>query len=258
MALLSSSGPAAAAADSSSLIQVAYKMHETAMLHAKLFFDTYVKSPCSIVDIGAQDVNGSLRSVAPAGGSYTGVDFAPGKGVDVVTCDPYNLPFEDASFDIAVASSCFEHSEFFWLTFLDVLRVIKPHGLFYLNVPANGLFHRYPVDCWRFYPDSGTALQNWARRSGIDAELLESFTGPQDGGLWNDFVAVFVKDWTEAQRYPDRIVHHYPSATNALVSGSAEIQNEQIWPEDQRRLTHRIERRLRQLIRKPRVRWVAR
>jgi SAM-dependent methyltransferase len=219
-------------------------MHKTAMLHGRLFFESYVTAPASIVDIGAQDVNGSLRSVAPEGCTYTGVDFVTGRGVDVVISDAYSLPFEDETFDVAVTSSCFEHSEFFWLTFLEVLRVLKPHGLLYLNVPSNGPFHRYPVDCWRFYPDSGVALQNWARRGGIDAALLESFIGPQNTGAWNDFIGVFVRSAGEAARYPRRIIETYPSFTNGLIGGRDGFINEHFWPEDQRKLPRRIERKL--------------
>ena len=31
--------------------------------------------------------------------------------------------------------------------------MLRPAGLFYLNAPSNGDFHRYPVDCWRIMPD---------------------------------------------------------------------------------------------------------
>ena len=180
-------------------------MHNSAMAYGKLFFDTYVKDRGAnlIVDIGAQDVNGSLRSVAPEGCSYTGVDFVEGKGVDVIITDPYSLPFPDDAFDACVCSSCFEHSEFFWLLFNEILRILRPNGVLYVNAPSNGLFHRYPVDCWRFYPDSGMALQNWGRRSGYNVVLLESFIGAQQQDNWNDCVLVFVKDGAHVDRYPE-------------------------------------------------------
>ena len=56
-------------------------MHDSAMQFAKQFFDLYVenKSDVKIVDIGAQDVNGSLRSVAPRNCQYMGVDFSAAK-----------------------------------------------------------------------------------------------------------------------------------------------------------------------------------
>jgi SAM-dependent methyltransferase len=217
------------------------------MLHAQLFFDTYVTVPASIVDIGAQDVNGSLRSVAPEGCPFTGVDFVDGRGVDVVIEDAYRLPFADGAFDVALSSSCFEHSEFFWLTFLEVLRILKPAGLFYLNVPSNGPFHRYPVDCWRFYPDSGVALQNWARRNGIDTLMLESFVGPKRTGAWNDLVAVFVKSKAEEARYPNRIINRYQAFTNGKVAGEESFSRERFWPEDQSSLPQRLGRRIKRI-----------
>jgi SAM-dependent methyltransferase len=155
------------------------------------------------------------------------------------------MPLPDASFDVAVTSSCFEHSEFIWLTYLENLRILKPPGLLYLNVPSNGPFHRYPVDCWRFYPDSGVALQNWARRNGVQALMLESFTGPQNTGAWNDFVAVFVKDAKETKHYPRRIMSHYSHVTNGLVAGDDQFINERFWTADQATLPRRALRRIR-------------
>jgi len=76
-----------------------------------------------------------------------GVDVMAGRNVDVQLSDPYRLPFEDESVVVVMSSSSFEHSEMFWLLFLEVLRVLRPQGLFYLNVPSNGHFHRWPVDC---------------------------------------------------------------------------------------------------------------
>jgi SAM-dependent methyltransferase len=210
-------------------------MHDTAMSFGKTFFDTYLAKAqgLTILDIGSLDVNGALRSVAPAGNTFIGVDFAEGKGVDRVITDPYHLPFEDNSVDACVSSSCFEHSEFFWLVFNDILRILKPSGLLYINVPSNGHFHRYPVDCWRFYPDSGRALQNWGRRSGFNVAMLESFTGRQASAIWNDFVAVFVKDEAHAADYPRRMRDSVPNHMNGQVHGSSDISNYQEKAEDQ-------------------------
>lgn len=192
-------------------------MHQSAMSYGEIFFQQYLNgaidiSNLKIVEIGSLNVNGALRDVAPTNANYIGLDFAEGNGVDIVIDDPYHLPLDDNSADIVVSSSCFEHSEFFWLVFLEVMRVLKKDGVFYLNAPSNGFFHQWPVDCWRFYPDAGHALVNWAKRNGYSAKLLESFIGkhsegtiPQ-GGMWNDFVAVFVKDSEHATKYPFRIV----------------------------------------------------
>lgn len=190
-----------------------------------------------MIEIGSQDVNGSLRSTCPSHFEYIGVDFVQGKGVDVVITDPYSLPFDSESADLLISSSCFEHSEMFWLVFLEILRILKPGGIFYLNAPYNGGFHRFPVDCWRFYPDSGRALITWAKRNGINAQMLESYTSnqvPED--TWNDFVAVFVKDENMASLFPHRILDTKADITNGLVIGSDQFRNLTVWPEDKKKL----------------------
>lgn len=217
-------------------------MHPTALYNCDSFFKTYSPSfPTNfrprILEIGSQDVNGSLRSLAPPQSDYLGVDFVAGRGVDLVLSDPYKLPFEDMSFDIALSSSCFEHSEMYWLVFLEVMRVLRPRGLFYLNAPSNGLFHRYPLDCWRFYPDSGRALVTWARRNGIQAELLESYISTQVGGIWNDFVAVFVRDERHISDFPQRILHTKTDVMNGVMHGHNEFVRPSTMSEDQYKLS---------------------
>jgi SAM-dependent methyltransferase len=216
-------------------------MHPTAMTNSKQFFDCYspfIRSDecAKVVEIGSKDVNGTIRRNCPPEFGYVGVDFEPGKGVDVVLADPYTLPFEDGSADMVVSSSCFEHCEMFWLVFLEIMRVLKPHGLFYLNVPSNGGFHRYPVDCWRFYPDSGGALVTWARRNGMNAMLLESYTSTQVGDKWNDFVTVFLKDQAQAARYPNRILDSKDDYNNGLTDRSKDLLHFSPMPEDQRKM----------------------
>ena len=210
-------------------------MHDTAMEIGAAFFNTYLEdgNDLTIVDIGSQDVNGSLRSVAPKNNKYIGLDFESGKGVDVVITDPYSLPFENESVDVAVSSSCFEHSEFFWLLFNESLRILKPTGLLYINAPSNGWYHRYPVDCWRFYPDSGVALQNWSKRSGYKCALLESFIGMRKDELWNDFTAVFVKDEGYRAHYSKRIQDTSTPFENGRRYGSEDIINFSLQSQDQ-------------------------
>lgn len=222
-------------------------MHDTAYRYCKLFHDQYVSLPNpneptsqTILEIGSQNVNGSLRGIFDIHPKryYCGVDFEQGPGVDEVLEDPYKLPFSNNTFDVVVSSSVFEHSEMFWLLFLEVIRVLKPSGLFYLNAPSNGDFHRWPVDCWRFYPDSGRALVTWARHVGYNTSLLESFIGEQDKDIWNDFVAVFVKDENFKYMYPSRIQDVITDYTNGIVDEYIDDRFKQYEPipEDRRRI----------------------
>ena len=208
------------------------------MSNGKRFFDTYVaKMPGpTIVEIGSQNVNGSLREVSPAGARYIGLDFVEGEGVDVVLSDPYRIPLDPETADVVVCSSCFEHSEMFWLVFLEALRILKPGGVFYINVPSNGAFHRYPVDCWRFYPDSGHAMVTWAQRNGLRPLLLESYTARQHSDIWNDFVAVFLKDERTLAEHPDRILATHDAFENGWMHGGDGFLRENNFPEDLQRI----------------------
>lgn len=219
-------------------------MHPTAMSNGKRFFDTYVakKRAPTVVEVGSQNVNGSLREVCPSGARYVGLDFVEGAGVDVVLSDPYRIPLDSDFADVVVSSSCFEHSEMFWLVFLEALRVLKPSGVLYLNAPSNGAFHRYPVDCWRFYPDAGRAMETWARHNGLRTLLLESYTARQHEDIWNDFVAVFLKDEEYIEEYPGRILGTHDSFENGWLHGCEGLLRESGLPEDLQRI-QALERR---------------
>jgi SAM-dependent methyltransferase len=201
-------------------------MHPTALLHAQKFAEVYIGGRAvSVVEVGSQHINGTIRDVVP-GAPYTGVDTADANGVDIVLEDFYTLPFDDESVDVVVCSSVFEHSQLFWVTFLEIMRVLKPNGLFYVNAPSNGGgLHQYPVDCWRFFPDCGGALVLWAERNGLQPALLESFVGNKQGDIWNDFVGVFVKDKDYAHEYQDRMTNTLTAFVNGVVLGSTEYRN---------------------------------
>lgn len=213
-------------------------MHPSALVNCSAFFDAYSRSIAQItenpkvLEIGSQNINGSIRDCCPPSFGYTGVDFVKGDSVDLVLADPYLLPFVDESFDIVIASSCLEHSEMFWLIYLEMLRVLSPSGLLYFNVPSNGEFHQWPVDCWRFYPDCGLALVSWAKYNKLAPALLESYTSYQMRDQWNDFVAVFVKDEENVDFHPTRILNSGIHFMNGRMHGHSDIINRTIHPED--------------------------
>lgn len=151
----------------------------------------YGASDGKIVDLGAMNVNGSYRELFP-GADYVGVDLEEGPGVDVVLSDVYHLPFEDGSVDLILSGQMLEHCGQFWRVFSEIYRVLKPEGRAYLIAPSSGPVHRYPVDCYRFYPDSFAALAEW---SGL--RLVHSWT--DERGPWRDIVGVFQKGGTLEQ-----------------------------------------------------------
>jgi len=206
-------------------------MHDTALEIGRLFFETYARPSCTIVELGSLDVNGTLRNVSPEGPTYLGLDVERGPGVDAVVKANTPLPLQTDAADLVVSSSMFEHDDFFWNTFLEMLRVTKPGGAIYINSPSNGPYHRYPVDNWRFYPDSGKALQRWGRKNGYPVTLVESFIAERKKDVWNDFVAILVKgdavDAGSIAFLSDRI-----ACTNAWRFGQSELAFQRDAPED--------------------------
>lgn len=196
-------------------------MHDTALEIGRLAIDIYAGGPDTrILELGSMNVNGSLRQFKPQGSHYTGVDLEEGDGVDMVVEAGKPLPFANDSFDMVLASSVFEHDPAFWATFIDLLRVLRSGGHLYINAPSNGQVHRYPEDNWRFYPDSGRALERWAASQGVPVRLIESFTAPRDKDIWNDFVAVFRKGESE-KGLSGRFLHTELGGTNAWTLGAS-------------------------------------
>jgi hypothetical protein len=106
-----------------------------------------------------------------------------------------------------------------------------------LNAPSDGSIHTYPVDCWRFYPDCGQALVKWAKRNDFDPVLLECYT--QIGGLWQDYVAVFLKDRSLEEKFNDRILKYKTDFENGRVSYSETLFNPATSTQNERQLRSR-------------------
>ena len=104
--------------------------------------------------------------------------------MDIVLTDPYHVPLPDASVDVVLSGQMLEHCEFFWLAFQEMVRLMKPEGFIFLIAPSAGPIHRYPVDCYRFYPDAYHAL---AKLAGCHLQAVWR----DERGPWQDLVGVF-------------------------------------------------------------------
>jgi SAM-dependent methyltransferase len=149
--------------------------------------------PLRILELGSCDVNGTHRSLffSPTW-TYVGADMGPGRNVDVVLKDPYKwTEFADESFDAVVSGSVFEHIEFPWLTIVEIARVLKPRGMTCNIAPSAGFEHRFPVDCYRYYPDGMQALCKWAKLEPVDIWTDWHTDSSKDGGhIWKDTVMI--------------------------------------------------------------------
>ena len=204
-------------------------MHDTAEAIGGYFLSTYSKSGDTVVEIGAYNVNGTIRGYAHPEAKYIGVDITSGPDVDVVAPDEQSIPLPSHSADIVIATSVFEHSSFFWQTMLEMLRITKEGGVLYISAPSNGWYHRHPNDNWRFYPDAGKMLEKWGQVNGFAVKLIESFIAERDQVAWNDFVAVFqVEPLTVSKSF----LSERFKCTNVWLFGSDKPLNFRKAPED--------------------------
>jgi SAM-dependent methyltransferase len=168
-------------------------MHQSSYDKMARFRQDYLKEresqPLKILDIGSQDVNGTYKPLFHLPNwEYRGADMSHGENVDIILDNPYRWSSIAAeSYDVVISGQAFEHIEYFWITMLEITRILKPGGICCIIAPAGGFEHRYPVDCYRFYADGFTALAKWAR-----LEILCVFTqwesqGYADGSdVWQD------------------------------------------------------------------------
>lgn len=150
-----------------------------------------------VLEIGAADVNGSYRGdVERFGFDYVSADIDPSSGADLIMADPYRIPAADNAFDVVISGQMLEHCAFFWKAFEEMARVVNPSGFIFLIAPSAGPIHRYPVDCYRFYPDAYQALADHAGMHLVD--VFHDLRGP-----WNDLVGVFSNRPVPAQPFAD-------------------------------------------------------
>lgn len=89
-----------------------------------------------VADFGSLDINGSnLEFFEDC--EYIGIDLGPGKNVHVVSkAHEYAAP--DGYFDTVCTTEMLEHDQYIHLSLPNMLRVLKPGGLFLLTCAGPG------------------------------------------------------------------------------------------------------------------------
>jgi SAM-dependent methyltransferase len=219
-------------------------MHQNSIDHMRALVERYLDPAAKIAigDIGSFNYNGSYRDLfRQPQWSYCGVDLDAGPNVDVVLTSPYKFPFDDAHFDVIVSGQAFEHVKFFWLTWMEMVRTLKPGGLIFLIAPSRGPEHRYPVDCWRFYPDGYRALAEYAGIECLEARTDWAAYPFAKGRVWGDTVGVFAKapyrlnarakEWLDKHGEPARrsFADRAASEITATVEGTLRSVKRRVW-----------------------------
>lgn len=172
-------------------------MHASSYEHMQILVDKYLDSnqKLLVADIGSYDVNGSYRTLfgRPAW-QYLGIDLNAGPGVDIVLTSPYKIPLRADAVDLVISGQAFEHVEYFWQTWLEMLRIAKSGALVFLIAPSRGPEHKYPQDCWRFYPDGFRALAKLGGCEVLDVHTDWEPHSDPGSSHWGDTVGVFRKN----------------------------------------------------------------
>lgn len=110
-----------------------------------------------VLEVGAADVNGSLRphvtDLDPL--TYVGVDAYPEPGIggvdEVVRGEDLVARFGLQSFDLVISTEMLEHAEHWQDVVWNMKAVTRPSGLHVVTTRSVGFpYHPYPEDWWRF------------------------------------------------------------------------------------------------------------
>lgn len=117
------------------------------------------------------------------------VDVDPSAFPDSVSSAD-KLPFADNTFSVAVSQEVLEHLREPQTALEELVRVVRPGGLLYLQTPFIIGYHAAPADYWRFTNEGLAAM---LLRAGLVVESLEPAVGPGTGvyRILVEFAAVF-------------------------------------------------------------------
>ena len=198
-------------------------MHRSAYEQMELCIREYLPTSrrLRVVDLGSRISGKQTRThkalLAGHDIDYVGVDVLDGPNVDAVMTRPYRIPVRSRTADVVISGQAFEHIPFFWVSMLEIARVLKPGGHAFITAPSRGHAHD-AQDCWRYYPDGLRALAAHSR-----LELREAYTDfPPSKGIWHDYRAIDTKaaywgDTVGVFRRPAR----YPRLTMFAVRETA-------------------------------------
>jgi len=124
-----------------------------------LFADAFTDAE-NILEVGSQNINGTIRDLFTVDANYLGLDIGKGKDVDlVIPGELVELP--DGWADISISTECFEHAKNWREILLNMIRITKPQGLILLTFAGKGRTVHGTIDSDAFSsPFTTTYYQN--------------------------------------------------------------------------------------------------
>lgn len=117
---------------------------------------------------------GPYRDLLPAGVAYSGADLPGNPAADLRIAPDGAVPAPDGSFDVVLSTQVLEHVAEPDAYLREAFRLLRPGGTLLLSTHGLWVYHRDPVDYWRW---TAEGLRLIARRAGFDVVHLEGLMG---------------------------------------------------------------------------------
>lgn len=201
-------------------------MHGTSINKVKIFAESLDKKrKMKILDVGGVDPDASYRQLFQNHNAVYETmnikfEFGYCPKSDITVNHPYDWKeIKDSSYDVILCGQVFEHAEFFWITLLEMRRILKKGGFCLITAPSHWHEHRAPFDCYRFYADGLYAMAKfinlkphyayaehpkWVDRNLCDAiivmEKIESENDPKFKKLHQSMMSLTFDNYYEVGR----------------------------------------------------------
>jgi SAM-dependent methyltransferase len=147
------------------------RVHRNSVLLFERYALKYIEPGASVLEIGPDDDPSSYRRLVQVPVSWETADlksevsaggrrWGGGRGdrLTYVMTGEYDIPVQDASFDVVLSGQVIEHVREPWRWVNEAARVCRPGGVVITVNPVSWPYHEAPVDCWRIYPEGMRAL----------------------------------------------------------------------------------------------------
>ena len=101
-----------------------------------------------VLDYGCGD--GHYRKLVPEGAQYFGIDLPGNPDAEAALNADGTLPYADSSFDAVLSIQVLEHVDSPTRYLDECRRVLKPGGTLLISTHGIMVYHRDPVDYWRW------------------------------------------------------------------------------------------------------------
>jgi len=114
---------------------MAHQQQKDFCIKVKDIYPEFFKNK-KVLDIGSLDINGSNKDLFEDC-DYIGIDVGEGKNVDIVSVGHlFDAP--DNYFDTIISTEVFEHDMYYEKTIQNIIRMLKPGGLFLFTCASTG------------------------------------------------------------------------------------------------------------------------